>query len=80
MRTHFSLFSLGYQNRHTNIGITYSKKITPNAITTNTATTTSKVNKNLGSGPLIQIVGQDYKYKYKLSKQGWYMQTQVPDW
>ena len=46
-----------------------------------TATTTNnKVNAYSGSGPVIKIVGQDRKYKQKLVNQGWYMQTQAPDW
>ena len=81
MRTRFSLFSLGYQNRNTNIGILCFKEITITTITTTTATTTNnKVNRNSGPGPVIQIVGQDRKHKYKLKRQGWYKQSQAPDW
>ena len=69
----------------TNIVIIYTKEITTITITititTATATTTNnKVNAYSGSGPLIEILGQDRKYKYKLKRQGWYMQTQALEW
>ena len=46
VRTHLSLFSLLFYNRHANIGIIYSKEITTTAnITTTTVTNTNdKVN------------------------------------
>ena len=50
-----------------NIGIIYS---------TTASTTSNKVNANSGPGPVIQIVGQDLKYKYKLRRQqGRYMEN-----
>ena len=76
VRTHFSLFSLVYSNRHTNIGITYSKEITTTTITTTTASTTNnKVNANSDPGPVIQIVGKGRKYKHKSRRQVRYMQN-----
>ena len=70
-----------YWKWHTNIGIIYSKEITTTTITTTTATTTNnKVNAYSGLGPVTQILGQGGKYKYKLGRQGWYMQTQAPGW
>ena len=67
----------------TNIVIIYTKEITTVTITITTATATTtnnKVNAYSGSGPLIQILGQDRKYKYKLKRQGWYMQTHALEW
>ena len=65
----------------TNIVIIYTKEITTITITTASATTTNnKVNVYSGSGLLIQILGQDRKYKYKLKRQGWYMQTHALEW
>ena len=81
MRIHLSLFSLVYENRHSNIAIVYSKEISTTTITTTTATTTNhKVNANSGPRPIIQIVGQGRKYKYKIKRRGWYMQSQTLDW
>ena len=74
-----SLFSLVYQNRHTNIGIIYSKEITNTNIFTTTACN-NKLNANSVPRPILQIVGQCRKYKYKLRRQGRYMQSQAPDW
>ena len=66
MRTHLSLFSLVYENRHTNIVTIYSKEITTTTITTTTANTTNnKVNANSGPGTIIQIMRQGRKYEYK---------------
>ena len=56
--------------------VSYTKEITTSTVTT----TTNKVNAYSGSGPVMQILGQGRKYKYKLKRQGWYMQTQAPDW
>ena len=67
----------------TNIVIIYTKEITTVTITITTATATTtnnKVNAYSSSGPLIQILGQDRKYKCKLKRQGWYMQTHTLQW
>ena len=57
----------------------YSKEITTTAITTTTFTTTNnKVNANLNPRLVIQIVGRGHKYKYKLRRQGRYMQNSGP--
>ena len=67
----------------TNVVIIYTKEITTITITITTATATTtnnKVNTYSVSGPLIEILGQDRKYKYKLKRQGWYMQTQALEW
>ena len=67
----------------TNFFIIYTKEISTITITITTATATTtnnKVNAYWGSSPLIQILGQDRKYKYKLKRQGWYMQTQAMEW
>ena len=69
MRTHLSLFSIVYYNRHTNIGIINSKEITTTTITTTTATTTNnKVNANSDPRLVIQIVGQGRKYKTQIEQ------------
>ena len=47
---------------------------------TTATTTNNKVNANSGPRQVIQVIGQGCKYKYKLRRQGWYMQTQGPDW
>ena len=59
--------------------IIYSKQITTTTTTTIATTTNDKVNANSGPGPVIQIIGQGRKYKYKLRRQGRYKQTQAPD-
>ena len=67
----------------TNIVIIYTKEITTITITittTTVTTTNNKVKTCSGSGLLIQILGQGRIYKYKLRRQGWYMQTQALDW
>ena len=76
---HLNLYSLAYQNCHTNIGIIYSNEMTTTTITTTTATTTcNKVNANSGPRPVMQIVGLGRKYKYKKRRQVRYMQSQAP--
>ena len=63
------------------IGTIYSKEITTSTNTTTTATTANnQVNENSGPGSIIQIVGKGHKCKYKLRKQGRYMQTHAPHW
>ena len=69
----------------TNIVIIYTKEITTITIaititTTTVTTTNNKVNACPGSGPLMQFFGQGRKYKYKLKRQGSYMQTRDLDW
>ena len=69
MRTHLSLFSLVYENRHTNIVTIYSKEITTTTVTTTTANTiNNKVNANSDPGTIIQIMRQGRKYEYKLRR------------
>ena len=67
----------------TSIVIIYTKEITTITITITTATATTtnkKVDAYSGPIPLIEILGQDRKYKYKLKRQGWYMQTEALEW
>ena len=77
MRRHFNCFP--QFNLHTNIGIIYSKEITTTTITTTTTSTTNnKVNANSDPGPVIQIIEEGRKNKYKLRRQGRYMQNPGP--
>ena len=63
------------------IGAIYFKEIATTTITTTTATAiNNKASAYSGPRPTMQIVGQGRKYKNKLRRQGWYMQTQAPGW